>query len=249
MQKPLQAKIIKYFKEIDSTNRYAEDLVNNNRIDDGSVVLTDFQTQGRGVEQNIWESENKKNLLLSIILYPVFLAPEKQFALNKVISLAVCETVKEFVNQNHVTIKWPNDIYVGRKKIAGILSKNMISGNYIQSSIIGVGLNVNQMVFGADIPNPVSLKMITGKSFTRTKVLKKLLERFNHFYNLLVERKTKIIDKKYLAKLMNYNSEALYRSGDSVFAAKITGVSKFGQLQMDSGGKNLQFEMKEIEFL
>lgn len=249
MLKPLYIKSFKHFANIDSSNAFAEKWMAEQAPEEISVVLTDYQTQGKGLGFNVWKSEMCKNLLLSILVYPRFLAPDEQFMLNKIISLAVCNCVNNYIGQPGVSIKWPNDIYVGKRKIAGILSKNTIIRNRIQSSIIGVGLNVNQTKFDEDIPNPVSLKIVRGKSLKRRKVLQKLLEYFEHYYNLLKQNQIDLINQEYLSQLLNYNVRAKYRSGGEAFFGTITGVSKYGQLQMLSAGKPLQFEMKEVEFL
>jgi BirA family biotin operon repressor/biotin-[acetyl-CoA-carboxylase] ligase len=249
MLKPLYIKSFKHFRSIDSSNIFAEKWMAEQAPEEISLVLTDYQTQGKGLGSNVWKSKMCKNLLLSILVYPRFLAPDEQFMLNKIISLAVCNCVKYFIEEPDVTIKWPNDIYVEKRKIAGILSKNTIVGNSIQSSIIGVGLNVNQVVFDQNIPNPVSLKQVKGKSLVRRKVLQKLLEYFTHYYDLLKKNQMELIDQEYLALLLNYNFRAKYRSGGQEFLGTITGVSKYGQLQMRSEGRPLQFEMKEVEFL
>ncbi|MCY7411197.1 MAG: biotin--[acetyl-CoA-carboxylase] ligase, partial [Chitinophagales bacterium] len=117
----------------------------------------------KGYSGNIWESESGKNLLMSVIFFPNFLSPRLHFFLNQVASLAVADTVKEFVKGKEIKIKWPNDVFAGKKKIAGILIENSVKGNSIQHSIIGIGLNVNQKNFTPQLLHATSIFKILGK--------------------------------------------------------------------------------------
>ena len=130
--------------ELESTNNYAKQLVSD-KVEEGTVVLAQFQSKGRGQQGNYWESETGKNLLFSLILYPDFLEAEFQFSLSMLVSLAIVSVLDEETDE--VQIKWPNDIYVGKLKIAGILIENTIKGSKLGSTIVGVGLNLNQEMF------------------------------------------------------------------------------------------------------
>src|SRR5680860_150521 len=149
-------------KDVESTNNYANQLILSN-AEEGTVVLAQFQKKGRGQQGNQWESQSGKNLLASIILYPKFLKAGNQFLISKMVSLGLVEYLRHEVRD--VSIKWPNDIYIGNKKIAGILIENAIKGRNLFSTVIGVGLNLNQKNFLSDAPNPVSLYQLTGKEY------------------------------------------------------------------------------------
>jgi BirA family biotin operon repressor/biotin-[acetyl-CoA-carboxylase] ligase len=169
--------------------------------------------------------------------------------LHKISSLAVLDAVRYFTHSDEVTIKWPNDIYVGRKKIAGILTKNVISGNVIKSSVIGIGLNVNQQHFSDQLPNPVSMKMINGETFEIRQILDRICKYFNYYYNLLHENNSDKVDELYLNTLLNHRTEAKYRVGEDIFTGMIEGVTEYGRLQVKHGNQIREFDIKEIEYL
>src|ERR1035437_6675835 len=147
-------------EKTDSTNSYLSKLLGEKTLFEGTVVITNRQEMGRGQRGTTWESEPNKNLTLSILLHPTFLRPDEQFQLNKAISLGVAGFVVGVLQVDvDVKIKWPNDIYIRNKKVAGILIENSVSGNNLQHSIIGIGINVNQEKFSAKLPNPTSFRI------------------------------------------------------------------------------------------
>jgi BirA family biotin operon repressor/biotin-[acetyl-CoA-carboxylase] ligase len=249
MKKTLYFNNIKHYATIDSTNAAAEKWCTEEHPSEGSVVLADYQTMGKGMGTNTWQSEPGSNLLLSMILYPAFLPAHQQFMLNKVLSLAVYRCVVLQLPDHEIRIKWPNDVYVDKTKIAGILTRSTITGSTLEAAIAGVGLNVNQTSFSSAIPNPVSLKMVGGKVFDLQEVLQSLLAAFGHFYNLLSDGGFDTIDEQYLRVLLNYQNPALYRSGGKTFTGRITGVDIYGHLQMLVEEEPRTFDMKEIVFL
>jgi len=238
---------------------------------EGTVVVAKHQEQGRGQRGSTWESEPGKNLTLSILLQPTFLRPDEQFQLNKAVSLGVLEFVHTPLHLpthsgflpwgeseergGRVSIKWPNDIYIGTKKVAGILIENSVSGNSLQQSIVGIGINVNQEKFSAYLPNPTSLKLMTGKDFD----LKECLERLcccieKRYLQLrphpgLLPKGEGAIDWDYLKNLYRYREFADYKYKEDPVRAKITGVTKSGTLllETESGGK-LECDLKELRF-
>lgn len=130
-------------KTVDSTNKYAANYMSLSEWSEGTVILSEHQTQGKGRNNKNWNSAEGENLLMSLMLKPHFLLAHEAFQLSMAMALAVCSTVSSFGVKN-VSVKWPNDVYVGEKKIAGILIENQIRGKFVQSSIIGIGMNVNQ---------------------------------------------------------------------------------------------------------
>lgn len=238
-----------HFNKVESTNDMAEKILIEKKPDEFTVITTDFQLKGRGVGKNMWESEPSKNILMSMILYPHFLDPANQFMLNKVASLAVSDTLEEMLNRADIKIKWPNDVYVENKKIAGILSKNMITGNEFSSCIVGIGLNVNQVQFSSHLPDPVSMARISCSVFDRNQVLIHLMNRIYDYYQKLKSADYEQIDNKYLSLLLNYQSPALFQSGKEVFEGIIIGVDSFGLLMVNVGNEIRKFNMKEIKLL
>ena len=239
--------ILKIVK-VDSTNNYASEFLVKKGCSEGSVVFASEQLSGRGQLTNQWESEPFKNILLSIVLYPEFLPIPHQFLLSKVIALGVSDVVSLFVED--VTIKWPNDVYVGHQKIAGILIENSIMGSVIGSSIAGIGLNVNQQTFISDAPNPVSLAKLTGKVYDLEQLLMVLLEAIDKWYVLLKEGKTGLLNQKYLERLYQFGVKARYQDEEGNFEGTILGVNKIGQLQIKpSHGELRTYHFKEVAFL
>ena len=171
--------------EIESTNNYANQLILSNAAEEGTVVLTHYQIKGKGQGKNNWESEYGKNLLMSLILYPDFLPAESQFMISKIVSIALIEFLKN--ETDLVSIKWPNDIYADDRKVAGILIENSIKGQNLSSSVLGIGLNLKQLIFTSDAPNPVSLGQITGKNYEIERVAKIVVELILKWYDKLKE--------------------------------------------------------------
>lgn len=249
MKKRCFGNIINRFDTIDSTNLFAERLLLHEKPCEGSVILAGFQETGHGAGSNTWHSEANKNLLASIFLYPEHIQPANQFVLNKVISLAVLYCVKSLVPSGKVLIKWPNDIYVDYKKIAGILTKNSIMGNKIGHSIVGIGLNVNEDKFPPELPNPVSIMQLSQQKHEIDEVLKILMNFLEILYQKLEYDKFDFIHDEYLKNLLNLNRKAWYRKGSQVFEGIIRGVSPFGKLRMETDGEVMEYDFKEISFL
>jgi BirA family transcriptional regulator, biotin operon repressor / biotin---[acetyl-CoA-carboxylase] ligase len=237
-------------KEVDSTNRFLMDWVSREKPGEGTLVISDFQAAGRGTDGSRWESEPGQNLTFSFLLYPSFLALEAQFYLNKVISLGLADLVSNVLpGRDDIRIKWPNDIYIGNKKVAGTLIQNGIKGSKFDFCVIGIGLNVNQESFSSDAPNPVSLKIASGKSFNLEALIKQTIARIDHRYNSLKQGAIKEIDESYLGLLYRVNQLAGYIYKGNPVLAKITGVNRYGQLILElPGEKIIECDLKEIKF-
>lgn len=234
--------------ETDSSNNYANELILSNAAEEGTVVLTQFQLKGKGQIGNHWESEDGKNMLASIVLYPNFLHAGKQFLLSKLVSLALVEFLQDEIDD--VLIKWPNDIYVGDKKIAGILIENKIKGRNLYSTVLGLGLNLNQVNFLSDAPNPISLQQITGKEYNPKIVLERILEIFFNWYERLNDENLHEVDLAYYAQLFRRGKWEKYIADGMEFEARISGIGEFGQLQLEKRiGEIVEFMFKEVEFV
>lgn len=219
----------------DSTNNYALKLLREKQPFEGTVVRTFRQTLGRGQRQKQWESKDFSNLTFSIMYYPVFLSVSRQFQLSKAIALGVVDFVKSIAKTENVKIKWPNDIYVGDKKIAGILIENSVSGNKISSAVIGIGLNVNQTKFSAEIPNPVSLKMITGEELDLKKCFEDLCVFLEARYMQLKAGKENVINEQYHKALYGLNEQRKFVIDTKNTIAEIVGVDELGRLRLKEG--------------
>ena len=234
-------------KCIDSTNNYAAQLLRHSDIFEGTAVVAEFQEKGKGQRGNRWESEKGQNLTFSIILKPAFIKPEQQFLLNKIISLAICDYLKS-LEIKHVYIKWPNDILVNGKKIAGILIENIIRSGEIIHSIIGIGFNVNQTKFHS-AENPTSLKILTGENFSLDNCFEKI-SLFVEARYLKLKSSLLAADEDYLNQLFQLNDWKNYSIKRMNYIAKITGVSNHGFLILEKeNGEIENCNVKEIIFL
>jgi BirA family transcriptional regulator, biotin operon repressor / biotin---[acetyl-CoA-carboxylase] ligase len=233
---------------VSSTNSYASKLLKEEKPEEGTIIITEEQSAGKGQGTNTWESEKGKNLTFSLILYPNFLEASQQFMISKAIALGLQKYLA--FRTRHISIKWPNDIYYTDKKIAGILIENSIIGSKINYSIIGIGININQTEFKSDAPNPVSLKQILGSDSYLEDELVELKYHLAKYYNKLKNKHYKEIDKEYLLNLFKYKVLQDYKTQDLLFRGKITGVNEFGHLQLLTPEDELkEFDFKEVEFV
>lgn len=239
-----------YYEELHSTNSQLKQLLSNNELEEMSIVMTAFQTAGRGQVGNSWESEKGKNILMSLLLKPHFIEIQQQFALSQCISLAVADTLEAFGIEN-VKVKWPNDIYIDNKKVAGILIENNIKGALLSESIVGIGLNVNQTTFVSNAPNPVSMAQVIGTSLELTDLFEKLMAQITCRYEQLINNEFETIDREYKAKMWRADNQ-LYAFKDTkgTFQAKIEGVNSIGQLcLLLPDGEKRVYGFKEVEYI
>lgn len=238
-----------YLKEIDSTNNFAKNLLKQNKVFENTVILTDHQTKGRGQKNNIWVSQKRKNLTFSIIIFPK-IKVEDQFFLLMATSLGIIDCLSKYIN--NIKLKWPNDIYYNNKKLGGILIENIIKNNIIESSVIGIGLNINQVIFENNL-NAISLKIINNKSHNRIKILKELIDKFEIRLNTLKSLNNTIrkdLKNEYLKQLLFLKQWHLYTlpSGKNLIG-KIIDVENDGRLIIQDKNKvNHYFNFKEIIF-
>ncbi|MEY3367248.1 MAG: hypothetical protein RI973_403 [Bacteroidota bacterium] len=235
--------------EVTSTNAYALSLLSQGRPAEGTVVSTFCQTAGRGQQGNHWESEPGKNIALSVLLYPDFLELRQQFFLNMAISLAVCDLVADCLPEG-VRIKWPNDIYVGDRKIAGILIQNTTSNKNISATVAGIGININQTQFLTKPPNPTSLRLETGLDHNLHELIAQLCLRLEQRFLLLREGQNRLLHMQYLANLYRFDTPARFqRDNGTLFEGLITGIDESGRLRIRIGQREESFDLKTIRFL
>ena len=238
-----------HLNETHSTNSYLRELIMREKEQpEGTVVITDYQTAGRGQKGNSWESERGKNLTFSILLHPNHIPPGKQFILSQLISIAIVGVLKKY--DRHFTIKWPNDIYWKEKKIAGMLIEVDLTGSSLSNAIIGIGININQRHFKSDAPNPVSLTQITGKEHNLSELLEKILDRIVDEYNKYTPDNEEEIRQKYMALLFRNKGAYPYLYGEEIFNASIEGIEPNGQLILKKENGSIHtFAFKEISFV
>ena len=238
-----------HLNETHSTNSYLRELIMREKEQpEGTVVITDYQTAGRGQKGNSWEPERGKNLTFSILLHPNHIPPGKQFILSQLISIAIVGVLKKY--DRHFTIKWPNDIYWKEKKIAGMLIEVDLTGSSLSNAIIGIGININQRHFKSDAPNPVSLTQITGKEHNLSELLEKILDSIVDEYNKYTPDNEEEIRQKYMALLFRNKGVYPYLYGEEIFNASIEGIEPNGQLILKKENGSIHtFAFKEISFV
>lgn len=234
--------------EVVSTNYSLRELIREGALPEGSVVVADFQTGGRGQIGNVWESEAGKNLTFSVVLYPDCIPAGSQFLISQITALSVKETLDNYVND--VTIKWPNDIYWNDRKICGMLIENDLSGNNIYCSVIGIGINLNQAIFRGDAPNPVSLTQITGGNYDRDEVLNCFLRIFYAYYLQLLQDKQEDIRLAYQSALYRKQGYYLYKDEEGEFEAVIYAIEPTGHLVLQlQDGSRRRYAFKEVTYI
>jgi BirA family biotin operon repressor/biotin-[acetyl-CoA-carboxylase] ligase len=237
-----------FIEKLSSTNTHSAHLLRKGKVQEGTIVHTSFQTEGRGQPGNTWESQTGKNLLLSIILYPVTIKADRQFIISKMISLGIRDYLSKIVPS--VCIKWPNDIYVSNDKIAGILIENSVIKNEIENTIAGIGLNVNQEKFSPALSNATSLRKLTGKTFDLDQSLTELSAAIDNRYKQMLYEKKTLIDEDYISGLYRYGSFTEFRDSNGIFEGKIINVTGTGRLQIeDRRGRIYEYGFKEVDFL
>lgn len=234
--------------QVGSTNRFATELLKTG-APEGTVVITDRQTEGRGQAGNDWLSEPGNNLTFSIIFRPTFLDSKRIFLLNKMISVALCSTISVWMeNRNQTRIKWPNDILVNHKKVAGILMENHIGKDHVNATVVGIGINVNQRQFDARYGKASSLAVEGGNDIDRDMLLARLLEMIEARYLQLKAGKADEIERRYFEYMYGYQEFV-----DLIIEGKqrktyIVGVDKHGRLAVEMDNQLKYYGIKEVQF-
>jgi BirA family biotin operon repressor/biotin-[acetyl-CoA-carboxylase] ligase len=233
-------------KSIHSTNAFLKEWLENQVLEEGSVVFTREQTAGKGQRGNAWESEPGKNITCSILLYPSFLSVKQLFLLSEAVALGVKDALDSFADG--FEIKWPNDIYFREQKIAGILIENELDGQQYTQSIVGIGLNVNQEIFRSDAPNPISLKQITGKKTNISRLSEKLIKAVLARYEQLKTEETEKIVRDYHAVLYRKTGFYPFKDANGLFTACIEKVTDDGLLHLITDvGEKRSYAFKEVK--
>ncbi|GAB3201616.1 BirA family biotin operon repressor/biotin-[acetyl-CoA-carboxylase] ligase [Pontibacter aydingkolensis] len=229
-----------------STNSEAHQLLIKNEATEGCTVVTAHQTAGRGQRGNTWEAEAGQNITLSVVLMPKFLAIKHQFYLNMAVSLGVLDLLRELGLQK-AQVKWPNDLYFEDKKLGGILIENAINSLTLQHSIIGIGLNVNQLQFC--YTTATSLANVLGYTLNLEQVTKRLLELLEKRYLELRNGKTAKLKYEYLQVLYRYQETHTFEVQDQLVQGQILGVDDDGRLAVEIEAELRYFGFKEITFV
>ncbi|MDA8956176.1 biotin--[acetyl-CoA-carboxylase] ligase [Flavobacteriales bacterium] len=231
---------------VNSTNSFLSENLNNISFFEGIVVVADTQTQGRGQGDNLWHSKLGDNLLFSVLLQPkcdlIY-----QFYLNQFVAVSICQTLKLFGLDCH--IKWPNDILVDDKKIAGILIENKIQGRMLHSSIVGVGLNINQSKFPDQLVNPTSMNLLLKELIDKELVLKALIVQIEKHYFQFKRNELVSINDSYQSLLYKRNEKALFRINGNRVEAFVKEVNKQGEIVLEINKELKSFSNSEIKMI
>ncbi|TMM56087.1 biotin--[acetyl-CoA-carboxylase] ligase [Maribacter algarum] len=231
----------------DSTNRYLKELLLSEEAEDFTVVTAKEQLHGRGQRGAKWESESGKNLTISVLKKFKQFPISNQFMLNVCVSLAVLDTLNG-LRIPDLTVKWPNDILSGTSKICGILIENMLNGSQIQTSIIGVGLNVNQQTFNT-LSNASSLKLLLGRTLNLEEVLHQVLNNLKTNFLRLEEGLNNELWRRYESKLFRKDKPSTFKDAQgNLFMGFIRKISPQGKLVVELEDAVFQeFDLKEIK--
>lgn len=241
-----------HLHEIDSTNNFLRNF-HPEQEEDITLVTADFQTAGRGQRGNSWESEEGKNVVYSLLIHPRHTKPSKMFFVSEVAALSICEALDPLstsIEGLPFCIKWPNDIYYGDRKIAGILIETDLMGGRIENAIIGVGVNINQREFRSDAPNPVSLFQITGHETDCQQVLNRIMECFTALYAQLEQGEYDTLHTHFKQRLYRREGFHPYNDENGRFDARIVDIEPTGHLILeDTEGQQRRYAFKEVSFV
>jgi len=233
----------------DSTNAYLKELMTSNNPADFTVIMAHTQLKGRGQMGTSWLSEPGKNLTFSVLIRPQGVEVADQFLLNIFVSLALYKTLSQLQIPD-LKIKWPNDIMSGQSKICGILIENILTGQHIQASIVGIGLNVNQLAFN-NLPNVSSLKLLLGRTFDLEELLVSIVENLKGLIGKNGEAEQENLFSLYETKLFRKDKPSTFiDQNNEMFMGFIKGVSSSGKLKILMEDNVLQeFNLKEVKLL
>ena len=228
-----------------STNDKVKMLIKSKKILSGDLIVAKYQYGGRGQRTNKWYSSYGKNLLCSLFYRPLDIKSDSTFLINQVVSLAVLKTIRKFNNEKCL-IKWPNDILSVNKKIAGILVENSLSSDKVNHSIIGVGININQ-VFFKSLPNATSIKKVSNKNIVVESVFNELIDSYKYYF-------TKINDTKYIND--EYNQNIYGKEGckfilnGKKFNGKIISISNTGVIKFSKDSEEIgNYDSRKVKLL
>ena len=233
------------FDTVGSTN----DLARDEQFVHGDLLWAEEQTAGRGQRGHTWLSHKGENLTVTLLVEPKFLPAREQFLLSETAALALVDTLRSY--QIEATIKWTNDIYVGDRKIVGMLIEHFYGGIHLRRTLIGIGLNVNQQEFDPSLPNPTSMALERGKTFDREEVVERFTTAFEARYKQLETGQSDALQQDYRQAMYRIHQMQRFRLPDGTeFEAEIEGVEAGGALQLrHTNGLRQSYQFKEVEFV
>ncbi|MEI6866220.1 biotin--[acetyl-CoA-carboxylase] ligase [Flavicella sp.] len=234
---------------IGSTNSFLKDLVSNSVVENYTVVTAEYQTNGRGQMGTTWESEPGKNLMFSVFVELLDWKLVDAVNLNYIVTLVVFTALKN-LGLPRMSIKWPNDILSDNKKICGILLENSVNSEFLKSTIIGIGVNVNQEFFSEDLSLANSIKRILGVDQDRMGILQNIVSNLKEEVELCSKDSFIDIKERYLKSLYKYFMPSMFESAEGVFMGKIVGINSIGNLEIEMEDESVRhFGLKEVKML
>ena len=217
------------------------------------LVTAEEQTAGRGQRGTTWESQRGANLTFTVGWRDVGVLPRNQFLISEVCALAVACTVEELLrdagNGEAVSVKWPNDVYVGERKICGMLIEHSLTGGRIDSSMAGIGININQTRFTGDTPNPVSLKQLTGLTYPRERVMERFVGHFMRGIEALQAKQYERVEQDFAARLFRRTGWHNFRDAEGMFSGELVAIARNGILTLrKADGTTHDYAFKEVNF-
>ena len=229
---------------VSSTNNYAAKLLNQTKIPFGAVIMAQFQDDGRGQRGAVWQSKSGENLLFSAILDGSLMKECPPFYLSKCVAVSIKDTLSFFLKRK-IHLKWPNDVLVERRKIAGVLIESQWKGNNLFSSIIGVGLNVNQTHFEYGF-DATSMKLLSANDYDLKEVLQVLCTKLNFNFSRLLSKEYSGLQQDYLSSLYKYNEKTHFKIGDKLEEVVLKDVNENGMVSLEMlGGKIKEYDFSQ----
>jgi BirA family biotin operon repressor/biotin-[acetyl-CoA-carboxylase] ligase len=213
---------------VDSTNKYAMQEVHAHMAKHGTAYFALGQTEGRGQRGKTWKTTEGENIILTVVTEPQCLFPPNPFLFNAAFALACYHFYKTWAG-DETRIKWPNDLYWRDRKAGGILIENVVNGKDWKYALIGIGININQVHFDPDIPNPVSLRQIRGEFLDPLALAKELLIRIEEYWHSWKSSPQDLLHE-YNELLFRKNEKAKFRTGNRVFEGVVKGVNESGEI-------------------
>jgi BirA family biotin operon repressor/biotin-[acetyl-CoA-carboxylase] ligase len=231
-----------------STNDYLRELTLSESCEDFTCVVAKQQSKGKGQFGSKWVSREGENLTFSVYKKDLSVNTDDQFLVSMVSALAVYKTVSD-LNLKLISVKWPNDILAEQKKISGILIENNIRQQQITSSIIGIGLNVNQVDF-SNLPKASSLKALTGVTYFLDELLLSTIQNLKHYFSILESTDKELIIEAYNKVLFRKNKPSMFEVEGRVSVGIIKNVSLNGSLFIEFEDEVLKsFNLKEVKHI
>ena len=236
-----------HFDSLNSTNETLGQLSKKIELQNGFYITADYQKSGKCQNNDKWDSNPKENLLISIFLN-LDLNIKNSFMLNQLASLSILDTLSKFLEQK-IEIKWPNDVYADNKKISGILINNIVKGGIINSSVIGIGINVNQTNFNKKYI-ATSMKLLSERDFELNEIEKILMKNIKKQSMILLEKKISLLSSRYNNHLYGKNLDSLFILNKKRIYAKVIGVNQNGKIKLMFGDSEVnEFSQNEVKLL